>query len=107
MQPDRLEIGEGGVISMIVRTPRGLLPLNVRLRGGFNVENVLAAVAVGEILEIPHEAIRTGIAAVPGVPGRFEPVDAGQDFTLLVDYAHTPDGLRNVLESAREITRSG
>ena len=104
VRPHALEIGEAGVISMIARTPRGLLPLNVKLRGGFNVENVLAAVAVGELLELSFEAVREGIAAVPGVPGRFEAVDAGQEFAVLVDYAHTPDGLENVLESAREIT---
>jgi UDP-N-acetylmuramoyl-L-alanyl-D-glutamate--2,6-diaminopimelate ligase len=61
-------------------------------------------VAVGEVLGLPHDAVRAGIAAVPGVPGRFEPVEAGQPFTVLVDYAHTPDGLENVLRSAREIT---
>ena len=104
VRPHSLEIGDRGVISLIARTPRGLLPLNVQLRGGFNVENVLAAVTVAELLEVPLEAVRTGIAAVPGVPGRFESVDAGQDFAVLVDYAHTPDGLQNVLESAREIT---
>ena len=83
-----------GLISLIARTPRGLLPLDVRLRGAFNVENVLAAVAVAELLELPHEAVRAGVAAVEGVPGRFEAVDAGQPFTVLVDYAHTPDGSR-------------
>jgi UDP-N-acetylmuramoyl-L-alanyl-D-glutamate--2,6-diaminopimelate ligase len=80
------------------------VPLDVRLRGGFNVSNVLCAVALAELLELPHPAVRAGIAAVHGVPGRFEPVDAGQPFTVLVDYAHTPDGLENVLRSAREIT---
>ncbi len=104
VRPQALEVGDRGVISLIARTPRGLLPLNVQLRGGFNVENVLAAVTVAELLEVPLDAVRDGIAAVPGVPGRFESVDAGQDFAVLVDYAHTPDGLQNVLESAREIT---
>jgi UDP-N-acetylmuramoyl-L-alanyl-D-glutamate--2,6-diaminopimelate ligase len=104
VRPHAVEIGPGGVISLIARTPRGILPLDVRLRGGFNVENVLAAVAVAEILELPHESVRAGIAAVTGVPGRFEAVDGGAPFTVLVDYAHTPDGLENVLRSAREIT---
>ena len=85
-------------------TRRGPVPLDVRLRGGFNVSNVLCAVALAELLELPHAAVRAGIATVHGVPGRFEPVDAGQPFTVLVDYAHTPDGLENVLRSAREIT---
>jgi UDP-N-acetylmuramoyl-L-alanyl-D-glutamate--2,6-diaminopimelate ligase len=104
VRPQALEIGARGEISLIARTPRGLLPLNVGLRGGFNVENVLAAVTVGELLDVPHAAVREGIAAVQGVPGRFEAVEAGQEFAVLVDYAHTPDGLQNVLESAREIT---
>jgi len=104
VRPHALELGEGGAIALIARTPRGLLPLHVRLRGGFNVENVLLAVALAELLELPHEAVRTGISSLEGVPGRFEPVDAGQPFTVLVDYAHTPDSLENVLESARRIT---
>ena len=104
VRPQASEIGAGGIISLIASTPRGPLPLDVRLRGGFNVENVLAAVTVAELLELPQEAVRAGVAAVRGVPGRFEAVEAGQPFTVLVDYAHTPDGLENVLNSAREIT---
>jgi UDP-N-acetylmuramoyl-L-alanyl-D-glutamate--2,6-diaminopimelate ligase len=104
VRPFAVEIGPGGTIGLIVSTPRGLVPLDVRLRGGFNVSNVLCAVALAELLELPHTAVRAGIAAVEGVPGRFEAVDAGQPFTVLVDYAHTPDGLENVLHSAREIT---
>ncbi|HEY0388716.1 MAG TPA: UDP-N-acetylmuramoyl-L-alanyl-D-glutamate--2,6-diaminopimelate ligase [Gaiellales bacterium] len=104
VRPNALEIGAGGAISLIALTPRGLLPLDVRLRGDFNVENVLCAVALAELLELPHEAVRAGVAAVHGVPGRFEPVDAGQPFTVLVDYAHTPDSLENVLTAARRIT---
>ena len=104
VRPQAVEIGPGGVISLIAATPRGPLPLDVRLRGAFNVENVLAAVAVAELLGLPHSAVCEGVAAVHGVPGRFEAVDAGQPFTVLVDYAHTPDGLENVLHAAREIT---
>jgi UDP-N-acetylmuramoyl-L-alanyl-D-glutamate--2,6-diaminopimelate ligase len=104
VRPHAVEIGAGGAIALIATTPRGPLPLDVRLRGGFNVENVLCAVALAELLELPHAAVRAGIAAVEGVPGRFEAVGAGQPFTVLVDYAHTPDGLENVLSSAREIT---
>jgi UDP-N-acetylmuramoyl-L-alanyl-D-glutamate--2,6-diaminopimelate ligase len=104
VRPHAVEVGAAGAISLIARTPRGLLPLDVGLRGHFNVENVLCAVAVGELLELPHDAVREGIATVRGVPGRFEPVDAGQPFTVLVDYAHTPDSLENVLRSARAIT---
>jgi UDP-N-acetylmuramoyl-L-alanyl-D-glutamate--2,6-diaminopimelate ligase len=98
-----LELGAGGRIELCARTPRGLLPLEVRLRGRFNVENVLCTVALGELLELPHQAIADGVAAVAGVPGRFEAVEAGQPFTVLVDYAHTPEALENVLRSARAI----
>jgi UDP-N-acetylmuramoyl-L-alanyl-D-glutamate--2,6-diaminopimelate ligase len=104
VRPFALEIGPGGTIGLIVSTRRGPVPLDVRLRGGFNVSNVLCAVSLAELMELPHAAVRAGIATVHGVPGRFEPVDAGQPFTVLVDYAHTPDGLENVLHSAREIT---
>jgi UDP-N-acetylmuramoyl-L-alanyl-D-glutamate--2,6-diaminopimelate ligase len=104
VRPHAVEVGAGGAIALIVSTPRGPIPLDVRLRGGFNVENVLCAVTLSELLELPHAAVHAGISAVPGVPGRFEAVEAGQPFTVLVDYAHTPDGLENVLRSAREIT---
>jgi len=104
VRPAGVEVGEGGAISLIASTPRGPLPLDVKLRGHFNVENVLCAVAVAELLELPHRAVRDGIAAMPGVPGRFEAVDVGQPFTVLVDYAHTPDSLDNVLRSARAFT---
>jgi UDP-N-acetylmuramoyl-L-alanyl-D-glutamate--2,6-diaminopimelate ligase len=104
VRPQALELGNGGAIAMIASTPRGPLPLDVRLRGDFNVENVLCAVALSELIELPHDAVRRGISSISGVPGRFEPVDAGQPFTVLVDYAHTPDSLENVLHAARRIT---
>jgi UDP-N-acetylmuramoyl-L-alanyl-D-glutamate--2,6-diaminopimelate ligase len=84
-------------------TPRGPLEVESPLRGRFNLANVTGAVAVGEVLGLDHAAVAAGIASVAGVPGRFEPVDAGQGFQVLVDYAHTPDSLRNVLRSAREV----
>ena len=61
-----VEIGPGGTIGLIVSTPRGPVPLDVRLRGGFNVSNVLCAVALAELLDLPHAAVRAGIAAVHG-----------------------------------------
>jgi UDP-N-acetylmuramoyl-L-alanyl-D-glutamate--2,6-diaminopimelate ligase len=75
-----------------------------RLRGLFNVENVLAAIAVGLLLDLDEDAIRTGIAAVDAVPGRLEPVGEGQSFRVFVDYAHKPDALTAVLRAARELT---
>jgi UDP-N-acetylmuramoyl-L-alanyl-D-glutamate--2,6-diaminopimelate ligase len=82
----------------------GGLSVRTRLRGRFNVENVLGAIAAGRLLGLPDDTIRQGIEQLGGVPGRFEAVDEGQPFTILVDYAHTPDALRNVLGAAREIT---
>ena len=77
------------------------IAIETKLRGLFNVENVLAAVAVGLLLDLDEDAVRRGIAAVEDVPGRVEPVDEGQPFSVLVDYAHTPDSLRTVLRAAR------
>jgi UDP-N-acetylmuramoyl-L-alanyl-D-glutamate--2,6-diaminopimelate ligase len=74
-----------------------------RLRGRFNVENLLGVVAAARVLDVGDDAIGEGILAATGVPGRFEAVEEGQPFTVLVDYAHTPDSLENVLRSAREV----
>ena len=79
------------------------LAVRPRLRGRFNVENVLGAVAASRLLGIPDDAIVRGIEHVSGVPGRFEPVDEGQPFAVLVDYAHTPEALENVLVEARRL----
>jgi UDP-N-acetylmuramoyl-L-alanyl-D-glutamate--2,6-diaminopimelate ligase len=80
------------------------IEVETRLRGRFNVENALGAVAAGLLLDLDQDAIAQGIASVTGVPGRFESVDEGQPFTVLVDYAHTPDSLATVLAAARELT---
>ncbi len=93
-----------GGVSAVVRTPRGPIEVESRLRGRFNLENVLGVVAAGELLGLDHEAVASGIASVAGVPGRMEPIEAGQPFEVLVDYAHTPDSLENVLRTARELT---
>jgi UDP-N-acetylmuramoyl-L-alanyl-D-glutamate--2,6-diaminopimelate ligase len=78
--------------------------LETRLRGRFNVENVLGAVAAARLLGVPDDAIAAGVERLTGVPGRFEALDEGQPFTVLVDYAHTPEALANVLVEARRIT---
>jgi len=80
------------------------IALETKLRGRFNVENVLGAVKAGLVLGIEPAAIVSGVEHVTGVPGRFEAVDEGQPFTVLVDYAHTPEALENVLTEARGIT---
>ncbi len=77
--------------------------IGLRLRGRFNRANALGAVWAARELGLPEEAIRAGVEAVAGVPGRFESVEAGQPFPVIVDYAHTPDSLENVLRAAREL----
>jgi UDP-N-acetylmuramoyl-L-alanyl-D-glutamate--2,6-diaminopimelate ligase len=86
-------------------TPDGELELRSPLPGLFNVQNVLGAVAAARSLGVPGETIAAALPAFGRVPGRFEPVDEGQDFGVLVDYAHTPEALENVLQAAREVTR--
>jgi UDP-N-acetylmuramoyl-L-alanyl-D-glutamate--2,6-diaminopimelate ligase len=75
----------------------------LRLRGRFNRANALAAIEAARVLGIDEDAIRAGVEAVSGVPGRFEAVEEGQPFAVIVDYAHTPDSLANVLRTAREL----
>jgi UDP-N-acetylmuramoyl-L-alanyl-D-glutamate--2,6-diaminopimelate ligase len=80
------------------------ISLRTRLRGRFNVENVLGIVAAAQLLGIPADAVAAGVESIGGVPGRFELVDEGQPFTVVVDYAHKPGALENVLRAARELT---
>jgi UDP-N-acetylmuramoyl-L-alanyl-D-glutamate--2,6-diaminopimelate ligase len=87
----------------VAETPAGMAPVRLRLAGGFNVWNALAATAVGLAQGVPLATIAAALEAVPGIPGRFERIDEGQPFAVIVDYAHTPDGLENVLRSAREV----
>jgi UDP-N-acetylmuramoyl-L-alanyl-D-glutamate--2,6-diaminopimelate ligase len=89
----------------ICETPHGELELRSPLPGLFNVQNVLGAVAAARSLGVPGETIAAALPEFGRVPGRFEPVDEGQDFGVLVDYAHTPEALENVLRAAREVTR--
>ncbi len=97
-----LEFGpEGSRFS--VKTPIGDARAYLKLAGAFNVSNALAAIGVGLARRIELEEVVTSLATLDGIPGRFELVREGQDFTVLVDYAHTPDGLENVLLAAREV----
>ncbi|MHB8399428.1 MAG: UDP-N-acetylmuramoyl-L-alanyl-D-glutamate--2,6-diaminopimelate ligase [Candidatus Limnocylindrales bacterium] len=81
-----------------VVTPRGEADLALRLAGRFNVLNALAVIALGEAWELDPLAIRAGLEALPGVPGRMERVDVGQPFGAIVDYAHSPASLATVLD---------
>lgn len=74
------------------------------LRGRFNVWNCLAALAVARALDMDMRVAAEAVSRVPGVPGRMEPVEAGQDFLVVVDYAHTPDSILSVLRGARPLS---
>lgn len=82
----------------------GSFEVEMQLIGLFSVYNALAAIALALREEIPVDIIVSALAKVGGVPGRFEQVQCGQKFTVVVDYAHTPDGLENILKTARELT---
>jgi UDP-N-acetylmuramoyl-L-alanyl-D-glutamate--2,6-diaminopimelate ligase len=82
-------------------------PIASPLLGRFNVTNTLAAAATALVSGLPMSAVVAGLQAPLSVPGRLEPVVAGQPFTVLVDYAHTPDAIARVLETARSLARRG
>ena len=86
-------------------TPKGTIPLFSPLIGRVNVYNVLAAAGAAYARNCTSEAIAKGVAALVCVPGRFERVDCGQPFTVVVDYAHTDDALRNLTALAREFVQ--
>jgi UDP-N-acetylmuramoyl-L-alanyl-D-glutamate--2,6-diaminopimelate ligase len=91
-------------LSFEVRTPRGVVAIRSRLVGRPNVYNILAAVAAASALDLPLDAIERGIAALGTVPGRFQVVSTpGDDVRVVVDYAHTDDALKNLLETARPL----
>ena len=88
-------------------TPRGEIDVETPLVGVFNVSNILAAATTGLALGVGLEDIRQGVAAMWGVPGRLERIDEGQDFLAFVDFAHTSNAIRQVLQAARMMTESG
>ncbi len=94
-------------LEFTAQTPEGKLELASPLVGKINVYNILGAAAAALGMGVPREAIERGIRECRRVPGRFERVDCGQPFLVIVDYAHTDDALRNLLETARELNKSG
>jgi UDP-N-acetylmuramoyl-L-alanyl-D-glutamate--2,6-diaminopimelate ligase len=88
----------------LVKTPVGDAHCELHLAGAFNVSNALAAIGVGLARRIELDEIVESLGTLEGIPGRFELVREGQEYTVLVDYAHTPDGLENVLMAARDVT---
>jgi UDP-N-acetylmuramoyl-L-alanyl-D-glutamate--2,6-diaminopimelate ligase len=94
-------------MSFTLATPEGEAPIDVALTGRVNVLNLLAASAAAMARGVSLVQIAETAPKLHAVPGRFEAVDAGQPFTVVVDYAHTDDALRNVLALARELVSRG
>ncbi|MBX5464289.1 MAG: UDP-N-acetylmuramoyl-L-alanyl-D-glutamate--2,6-diaminopimelate ligase [Clostridia bacterium] len=96
---------ESGSTRVAVEGLFGRAELRLPLPGRFNVYNALAALGATCLLGVPLEEAVAALAEAPAVPGRFERIEGPQPFTVVVDYAHTPDGLENVLRTARELAR--
>jgi UDP-N-acetylmuramoyl-L-alanyl-D-glutamate--2,6-diaminopimelate ligase len=94
-------------LEFIAQTPSGKIEVKSRLVGRVNVYNILAAIGAALALQIPAPAIEAGIRRLDAVPGRFQQIDEGQPFLVIVDYAHTDDAIRNLLTLARELHPSG
>jgi UDP-N-acetylmuramoyl-L-alanyl-D-glutamate--2,6-diaminopimelate ligase len=106
VSPKKFSLGLRG-LDFVAETPVGKIDVRSPLVGRTNVYNLLAAIATSIALSIPREAIETGISALTAVPGRFERIDLGQPFLVVVDYAHTDDALQKLLETARELHPNG
>lgn len=105
IRPERLDLSLGGM-ELDIRTPRGLLHVRSPLLGRNNAYNVLAAAATAAALSLPFRAIERGLGSVEHVPGRMEIVSSeADDVSVLVDFAHTDDALRGLLETARPLAR--
>jgi len=99
-----LEITDRGV-AFHLHTPSGSIPINLAIPGIFSIYNGLAAASICYNLGISLEIIAQGLQEVKGVDGRFELLDTGTDYSVILDYAHTPDGLENILTTAKEFAK--
>ncbi|HZJ82351.1 MAG TPA: UDP-N-acetylmuramoyl-L-alanyl-D-glutamate--2,6-diaminopimelate ligase [Clostridia bacterium] len=99
-----LEIAHKGV-SFNLHTPDGHTFINLAIPGLFSIYNALAAASVSYALGIPLEVIAKGLDNIKGVDGRFQLLNTGTDYSVILDYAHTPDGMENILKTAREFTK--
>jgi UDP-N-acetylmuramyl-tripeptide synthetase len=93
---------EGSQMDLV--TPNGGVKINLKLLGESNIYNALASAAVGVALKVNLETIKSGLESVEGIPGRMERIQAGQDFNILIDYAHTPYALEKLLKAVRRLT---
>ncbi len=103
---EKIQLENGG-ISYILKSEAGQIPIYLKLAGYFNVYNSLGAAGLCLSQGISLSDVQTGLQLASGVPGRFERIDNAHDLSVVVDYAHTPHGLENVLNSARKLTPKG
>ncbi len=102
--PLSYELGPRGT-SVVLATPAGEISFQLAIPGKYNISNAMAAVGIAMGCGIPADAVVKGLESMAPVKGRFEIIDEGQEYTVIVDYAHTPDALERVLLAAREITK--
>lgn len=102
VRAEHVELGPAST-ELSIATPKGSFRVRTALAGHFNVSNALAATATALQAGIGLDAVEAGLASLTSVPGRFEPVSCGQPFSVIVDYAHTPDSLDNVLRASRPL----
>lgn len=101
-----IEISENGVAFSILLRGVEEMPIRMHLTGMFNVYNAMAAASLAMILGIDRESIRQGLESVQNVPGRVEVLDTNTPYKVILDYAHSPDALENVLHTIRAFTRN-
>jgi len=94
-------------LTFTAQTPNGKIQVASALVGRINVYNLLAAIGAAQALGLSNEAIESGIRNLPSVPGRFQRIDQGQPFLVIVDYAHTDDALESLIRTARELNPKG
>lgn len=106
LKAKRLQLSFNG-LSFLAQTPNGAIQIESALVGRINVYNILAAIGTAIGLGLSNETIETGIRNLRAVSGRFQSVDRGQPFLVVVDYAHTDDALENLIRTARELNAKG
>ncbi len=104
IRPDDIRMGINGIAFKAV-TAKGIFPVESKLTGKYNINNILSTIGVGQALGFDNSIIADGIRALESVSGRFEKIDEGQDFAVVVDYAHTEDALKRLLEAVKEFSK--
>lgn len=105
LKAEEINVGASGA-AFTVKGDFGILPLSLKITGVFNVYNVLAAMGATLAEGVEPLVIKKALEDFTSVPGRFELVDVGKPFAVIVDYAHTPDGLENILKTARQFAKN-